>query len=133
MDPWIARGRYILGGVLALLALIYLAERLVYHSVVRTSSLSSSILTAAILAGIGALIWRGFDWLRFVLAGYFILNGLGSPSGMAAVYGAGLSTLIAFALLAAHLAGAAAIAFAPGIRAFARHQRHRKAAPPPAA
>lgn len=82
------------------------------------------------LVGLGWLIYRGHGWLRWLVAAFFVLNGLGSPSGMADVFGPGLSLLIALALLAAHLGCALALCFTPGVGAFLRSQRAPAPHPP---
>lgn len=123
-ERWAQRGRIILLGVFALMAVTYLLERLVYHAVIGPRGLGSSAVIVAVLIGCAALIYRGWGWLRWPVGLFFVVNGLGTPTGMAAIFGA-LAGPIALLQLGGHLACALALWFAPGIGAFLRAQRAR--------
>lgn len=129
MSIWEVRGQQFLRVILALMGATYLAERAVYHAVVGLDGLLTSFVIIAILGGLGWLIYRGHGWLRWLVAAFFILNGLGAPSGMAAVFGTVPALLIALALLAAHSACAIALCFTPGLPAFLRYQRAQSKRP----
>lgn len=123
MSTWASRGRVFLLVIFALMAATYLSERLVYHIVVGAQGVMPTAITTAILAGLGWLIYRGHGWLRWLVAAYFVLNGLGTPVGMAEVFGPVLAMLIALVLLVGHLGCALLLCFTPGIPAFLRFQR----------
>lgn len=129
MSTWEVRGQLFLRVILTLMGATYLAERAVYHAVVGLNGLVTSLVMIAILGGLGWLIERGHGWLRWLVAGFFVLNGLGTPSGMAAVFGALPALLIALALLVAHIVCALALCFTPGIPAFLRYQRAHSKTP----
>jgi hypothetical protein len=133
MSIWASRGRIFLLVIFALMAATYLAERLVYHIVVGTSGLLSSLVITAILAGLGWLIYRGHGWLRWLVAAFFVLNGLGTPRGLAELFGPFLAQIIALSFLVAHVGCALALCLMPGIPAFLRYQRTKGAASSPTA
>lgn len=129
MSMWEVRGQLFLRVILTLMGATYLAERVVYHAVVGLDGLLTSFVMIAILCGLGWLIYRGHGWLRWLIAVFFVLNGLGTPSGMAAVFGALPALLIALALLVAHIVCAIALCLTPGIPAFLRYQRAQSKTP----
>lgn len=129
MNPWVDRGRLFLAIIFGAMLLTYLGERLVYYAVTGFSLSLSSVVVVVLLIGMGFLITRGFGWLRWILALFFILNGLGSPRGMADVFGAPMSMLLSLGLLVAHVGCALALCLTPGIPAFLRYQRQQRTAP----
>jgi hypothetical protein len=133
MSTWASRGRVFLLVIFALMGATYLAERLVYHIVVGTRGLAASLIITAILVGLGWLIYRGHGWLRWLVAAFFVLNGLGTPSGMAELFGPLPALLIALSFLVAHVGCALALCLTPGLPAFLRFQRSGGATPAPAA
>lgn len=126
MEIWAQRGKIFLSVVFGFMALTYLAERLVCHTVAGFSSSLTSLVLIGVLVGMGYLIWQGYGWLRWLLGAFFILNGLGTPRGIEEVFGPALATLLALMLLVAHVGAALALCLTPGIPAFLRHQRARR-------
>ncbi|GAB4198185.1 MAG: hypothetical protein OHK0022_17130 [Roseiflexaceae bacterium] len=127
-DIWVQRGRVILQVVFVLLAGTYASERLIYHAVAGFGSILTTLVISAILVGLCVLIYRGFGWLRWLVALFFILSGLGTPSALDDLIGSGPAFLLAILQLIAHLVCALALCFAPGIGAFLRYQREQRKA-----
>ena len=133
MSTWATRGRIFLLVIFGLMGATYLAERLLYHTVVGVRGLVASLIMTAILAGLGWLIYRGHGLLRWLVAAFFVLNGLGTPSGMAELFGPLPALLIALTFLVAHVSCALALCLMPGIPAFLRFQRSKGVTPAPSA
>lgn len=129
MNTWEQRGQIGLVVIFTLMGATYLGERVIYHAVAGAQGLVTSMVITAILAGLGWLIYRGHGWLRWLVAAFFVLNGLGAPSGMADVFGPALALLLSLMLLVGHLGCAIALCFTPGLRAFFRFQRAQRARP----
>ncbi|HEU4321815.1 MAG TPA: hypothetical protein VFS21_01585 [Roseiflexaceae bacterium] len=105
-----------------------MSERLIYHAVVGFGSIITTLVISTILVGLCALIYRGVGWVRWLVAAFFILSGLGMPSGLDDLVGAGPAFLLAMLQLLAHLVCALALCLAPGIGAFLRFQREQRKA-----
>ncbi|HEU4325944.1 MAG TPA: hypothetical protein VFS21_22580 [Roseiflexaceae bacterium] len=118
--------------VFVLLAGTYVSERLIYHAVVGFGGMVSTLVIGATLMGLCLLIERGVGWLRWPVAVFFVLSGLGVPSGLDKLVGAGPALFLTMLLLIGHLVSALALCFAPGIGLFLHRQRelHRAAKAP---
>ncbi len=130
MSVWAARGRIFLLVIFALMGMTYLIERLVFHAVIGAQGLVSSLVITAILAGLCWLIYRGHGWLRWLVAAFFLLNGLGVPAGLEGRFGPLLALLISLFIFVTHLSCALALCLTPGIPAFLRFQREALRAAP---
>lgn len=128
MEQHVRRGHKLLLVVFVLMGLTYFVERSVYHAVIGLDSILQSLIITALLVGMGFLIYRGDGWVRWVLGVYVILNGLGTPRGMADVFGPTLSFMLAVTLLVAHVGCALTVCLSPRIAAFLRYQRTQRQA-----
>ncbi|NJM05345.1 hypothetical protein HC891_02610 [Candidatus Gracilibacteria bacterium] len=114
MSVWEQRGQVILTIVFVIVGLTFAFERIVFIVVTGPSALFSSALFSVIIVGFCVLIYRGIGWLRWLLAIFFVLNGLGTPGGLRDLVGPELAVLIAIIIFGSHLLSALLLSFTPG-------------------
>jgi hypothetical protein len=132
MDVWAQRGQVILITVAIVILVVYLMERLVFHTVVGWSNLLPSGIILVVMSLLLWLTYQGIPGVRWLLGVFLILNSLGTPVGLAQVFGDLGALLIALFFLLAQVGSALVLCLAPGIPSFMRHQRQRRRARKPA-
>lgn len=126
MDTWARRGQIILGTVLVVIVMVYLLERLVFHSVIGTAGLLQSGILFGLILLVAGLTYLGIRGVRWLLGVFLILNSLGVPVGIEQVFGGlGAGAIILF-FLVVQVGSALVLCFAPGIASFMRYQRQRR-------
>lgn len=122
MDVWAQPGKIILIAVLSLIIVMYLLERLIFHTVFGWDGWVRSVIFFVLIALVGWLTYQGIPGVRWLLGVFLILNSLGVPQGIEDVFGAAGALIIALGLLVIQVSSALVLCLAPGIPSFMRYQ-----------